>query len=789
MADVQKQSFLIRLKDFFLKTLSGDFDETRKFQKKLQSSIMFSISMVRKFLDDEILLRGASISYAIVVSFVPTLVVVMMLGSRFIDMEGYFEKINEVMRMNGVQFDLEPYFNIIREFLRNAGAIGGIGFLVLLFSATSVLRNVEDAINKIWRVTKKRPMIQKISGFIMVMVFGPALLAVGISFAQSILSQFASPNLNQVRILQDNVHILGDKHVMLVQNEKGKPFRESKFINNIDYEVANESVIFNALTGSIVPQSERELYQSVQKVDKSLLKNATFVDFGKASGREYILASNGVLLVSRDKGATYHARRFFRLDNDRVREVSFRRIQFFTDRVGLIIGSGGLILRTTDSGDSWTPRYQAEVNANLKQVAFVRPGTWAVVGDQSTALITTDSAATFTPFSALKQALRSGKDNLNGLAFENQTGYAVGDAGLFLATRDGGATWKLVPMAETLFFQDIALSPDGAAIAVGYDGLIRYSQKMADGSIQWQTVSEGARSDVDLTAVRYYAKKSRFLIVGDHYEMIMQQHEVGKNSTVKKFETIQKAPFWRRLIAALGNFLIPFIVIFLLFFLLYKVIPYTVVHAKAAATGAAFTSVSWVIFLLMYKFYVTNFSKGTAALYGTLALIPLTLLLLYVSSLIVLFGAELAFMQQYPHLFTAKKKAKLDERHKRQLWYGMSILYQLAESFNKGKNNCTTDFLLKFTSGDQEEFKFIMERLVERGYAIEGENKLWLLGKNPTLIDMNTLVEDLDPSDYSILDYNSKNAFMKSVKGYFDKLQANRNRVFDKVSLADLMRS
>ena len=149
MATTEKQGLIIRTKNFFLDTLSGNFDETVKFRRRLQASIKFVIAAVRKFLDDEVLLRSASISYAIVVSFVPTLVVVMMLGSRFINLDAYFEKASDFARLSGIQINLEPYFNVIREFLKNAGAIGGIGFLVLLFSATSVLRNVEDSINKI----------------------------------------------------------------------------------------------------------------------------------------------------------------------------------------------------------------------------------------------------------------------------------------------------------------------------------------------------------------------------------------------------------------------------------------------------------------------------------------------------------------------------------------------------------------------------------------------------------------------------------------------------------------
>lgn len=788
MARSTKPDLIFRTRDFFLKTLSGDFDDTRKFQKKLQASITFVIVAFRKFLQDEVLLRSASISYAIVVSFVPTLVVVMMLGSRFIDMESYFERATDFVRMNGMQVNLEPYFNVIREFLKNAGAIGGIGFLVLLFSATSVLRNVEDSINKIWRVSRKRPMFQKISGFIMVMVFGPAVLAVGISYAQWMLSQFAAPNFKQVRVIQDTVQILGDKHVFLIQNEKGRPYKEKNILPNIDYDTENAVVVFNAERNEKIDPSRTELYQNAAKADAGQLKKAVFSDFARTKSREILITDGGIILVSKDNGVTYHAKKFYLEEEDRIREVVLRRIQFLTDRQGLIIGSNGLMLRTNDGGDTWQPAFQPGIHSNFRQVAKLSTGIWTVLGEEGVALVTADAGQTFNPYTALTAALKNKNSSFTGIAVaDNGIGFAVGEAGLLLISRDRGASWKQMAMSESLFFQDVAVAPDGMAIAVGLDGLIRYSQFLPDGSVQWQI--EKGRSDVDLQAVRYYAKEGRFLIVGDHYQMIMQEHDGSKNLGVKDFKIIQKAPFWRRLISALGNLLIPFAVIFLLFFLLYKIIPYTVVAARSAAAGATFTSVSLVIFILLYKFYVTNFSKGTAALYGTLALVPLTLLMLYVSALIILFGAEIAFFTQYPQLFRMSKQKSLDERHKRQLWYGLRILYRLADSFNAGKNDCTTDSLIKHTSGDQEEFSFIIERLKARGYVTQTDDNRWLLAMNPDLIEVSSVVEDLDPSDYSIPEYSAKNAYMRNVKGYFDQIEANRGKVFRKVSLSQLMQA
>jgi len=80
-----------------------------------------------------------------------------------------------------------------------------------------------------------------------------------------------------------------------------------------------------------------------------------------------------------------------------------------------------------------------------------------------------------------------------------------------------------------------------------------------------------------------------------------------------------------------------------------------------------------------------------------------------------------------------------------------------------------------------------MARLRERGYVTQTDEHTWLLATNPDLIDISVLVEDLDPSDYSIPEYSAKNPYMRTVKGYFDQMSASRSKVFRKVSLSDLI--
>ncbi len=65
----------------------------------------------------------------------------------------------------------------------NFAAIGSFGVIGILFSILMVFNHVEKALNKIWKVTKGRSMIRKLSDYIMLMVLIP--ITINIAFASS----------------------------------------------------------------------------------------------------------------------------------------------------------------------------------------------------------------------------------------------------------------------------------------------------------------------------------------------------------------------------------------------------------------------------------------------------------------------------------------------------------------------------------------------------------------------------------------------------------------------------
>ncbi len=96
--------------------------------------------------------------------------------------------------------------------------------------------------------------------------------------------------------------------------------------------------------------------------------------------------------------------------------------------------------------------------------------------------------------------------------------------------------------------------------------------------------------------------------------------------------------------------LTPFVVAWILFTLFYVFMPNTRVHPGAALIGALISGTAWEGMKTLYFLYnthvVTNYK-----FYGSLGTIPVFLLWIYLSWIIVLFGAEVAFAAQHVNTY------------------------------------------------------------------------------------------------------------------------------------------
>jgi membrane protein len=150
-------------------------------------------------------------------------------------------------------------------------------------------------------------------------------------------------------------------------------------------------------------------------------------------------------------------------------------------------------------------------------------------------------------------------------------------------------------------------------------------------------------------------------------------------------------PFDPGTLETLGTWLFPLFFTFLAFWLMYLVIPFTRVQMKSALLGAAIGSVLWELGKNVFANSVGQ-SVRYSTIYGSLAVIPIFLIWLYITWIIVLLGLEIAFTHQH---FAAlvRSEAAGDRDECDRVATGLQLFTLVAQRFHEGKDPPTSDEL------------------------------------------------------------------------------------------------
>lgn len=151
------------------------------------------------------------------------------------------------------------------------------------------------------------------------------------------------------------------------------------------------------------------------------------------SPTKYLLFGNGSsVAISTDAGTNW---------NITYVDTGFRDIYsatFVNENIGYICGTGGLLMKTTNGGQSWFAQ-NSNTSVTLWDVDFINADTGFVVGASGTILYTTNGGNTWT-------LSNYGTTTLYKVHFVNDTvgyiGTASSTTGRLLKTTDGGASWQ-----------------------------------------------------------------------------------------------------------------------------------------------------------------------------------------------------------------------------------------------------------------------------------------------------------------------------------------------------------
>jgi YihY family inner membrane protein len=188
-----------------------------------------------------------------------------------------------------------------------------------------------------------------------------------------------------------------------------------------------------------------------------------------------------------------------------------------------------------------------------------------------------------------------------------------------------------------------------------------------------------------------------------------------------------------------------FLITTLIFFLLYFILPNTKVKTKPAIWGAAVAALVWVIAKTVFGYCVTELKLYSSA-YGLLALIPITVLWIYITWLVVLFGLQLTFTTQNLQTLDA---AEIAATRKREEFFIaneftlINIVAQIADAFERSIAPVEQSIISSKLNLPPEFCEKILNLLVAQGILIKtSEPKVgYVPARNPEKIKLSDVAE------------------------------------------------
>ncbi len=725
-----------------------------RLTKKLINAARVFIVATRKFMKDGCTTKASSIAYTTIVSLIPTLTVALTAYSMFEQVgnkkDEIFRKITAFMLEHNIRLNIDPIMETISTLIDNAGKIGGVGAVIMVVSATAVLRTIEQSLNDIWGITKNRPILLRMIYYWAALTLGPIMLIGGTTVATQISTAFSSPNYYAAQFAGGRIWAVGNKAAIDFADGANKIVHRPFDIERIDFE--NQKVWkYDITTKSFIEDEYR-----MEPIDfkKSIFRDLQFI--GKNG---WIVGKGGLILTTNNGGNSWQIEKWGSLN--------FNDIHMLNLKTGFAVTNNGYLLATEDGGRSWKVHEWEGYSSSFNRIAF-NNGNGIVAGDKGTVLTTKNGGKNWNIITLNEAKKKNRPANLNGAAFQDpRTIWLVGDQGMVLASPDGGTTWSIRRFQEKDYFA-VHFPDRKNGVIAGERGIVVRTE---DGGQKWLRKSvSGERVNFILT------EKGRTWLFGEN-------GLVKSSENLRTWSGRQGGSF----IISMANFTAPFLIIWLLFLLTYITFPNTKVPFKPAAIGAAFTGAVWVVFILLFIFYVKYFSGGQLAIYGALAAFPIFLLMIYASSLIVLYGAEVSYTLMHPHTYLKLKKA-LKGIREYHVAHGIAMLHHVYSKFERGKGASSYPELLKIASYKTEEIDHYLDLFIKEGLLMEKGSDSYL----PTTSSAKVVVSDVIEMIHSVsLEMPSTVPAASPVRKHLQKilqeLEKSRKSIVGKTTLAELI--
>ena len=182
----------IRLQELATQLLSYVWDDDLSGLRGIRRALVFvlrvSHMLLRELMGGQLNLRAMSLVYTTLLSIVPLLAVSFSVLKGF----GVHNKIEPMLYnfLAPLGPKAAPITENIIGFVDNVkvGVLGSVGFALLIYTVIALLQKIEAAFNFVWQIDHLRPMSQRFSNYLSVILIGPVLVFSAVGFTATVLN-------------------------------------------------------------------------------------------------------------------------------------------------------------------------------------------------------------------------------------------------------------------------------------------------------------------------------------------------------------------------------------------------------------------------------------------------------------------------------------------------------------------------------------------------------------------------------------------------------------------------
>ncbi len=234
------------------------------------------------------------------------------------------------------------------------------------------------------------------------------------------------------------------------------------------------------------------------------------------------------------------------------------------------------------------------------------------------------------------------------------------------------------------------------------------------------------------------------------------------------------------------SWLFPLVLAFLTFLVAYTVVPFTRVRFKSAVIGAACSAVLFEVAKYLFADSVGQ-SVRYSTVYGSLAVIPIFLIWLYITWIIVLLGLEVVYTHQH-FLTLLRSRVIRGGPEGDRVATGLRIFTLVAKRFEHGEEPPTCDQLSERLLVPVGAVEARVRRLVDVGLVRRVETESDAFGIVPSMSPDKVLVSDvIGVFEPEIMEPGPNRPIEKTINDLMIEFLDAGHEKFENVTFADVL--